>query len=390
MITGESIPVLKEVGTNVIGGTINSSGSFVMKAEKIGRNTLLSNIVQMVSEAQRSKAPIQRLADIVASYFVPTVVFIAILTFIVWSLFGNFIFAFSCAVAVLIIACPCALGLATPMSIMVGTGRGAKVGVLVKKAEALEVLEKFDVLVVDKTGTLTEGKPKLQTILPNPKLEISENEILQLAASLEKLSEHPLAKAIIEEAQKRQLQLKKVEDFESITGIGLHGKVDGKLVKIQSPKSNNKSLDELRDQGQTVVEISINDESIAFIGIADSIKESAKEAIAELHRQNIKVVMMTGDNEKTALAVAQKLGIDNVYAGVLPQNKAEKVKELQSNGMIVAMAGDGVNDAPALAQANVGIAMATGTDVAVESADITLLKEIYEEFCARENSRKQR
>lgn len=374
MVTGEPIAIEKVAGDKVIGGTINGNRTFTMTAEKVGRETLLSQIVQMVGEAQRSRAPIQRLADVVSGYFVPTVIIIAIIAFIVWLVFGTLASAIVATVSVLIIACPCALGLATPMSIMVGTGKGAKNGVLVKKAEALEILEKVNTIVVDKTGTLTEGKPVLKSIIKNEKLEIENDEILQLAASLEKSSEHPLANAIVTAAHERNLELLKVTDFQSITGVGILGKIDGKLVKIQGPKSNAQSLDELRNQGQTVVEVSVNDEIIGYLGIADKIKDSAKPAIDQLHQHGIKVVMMTGDNTKTANFVAQQLNIDQVFAEVLPADKAEKIKSLQSQGKIVAMAGDGVNDAPALAQANVGIAMGTGTDVAIESADITLLK----------------
>ncbi len=374
MVSGEPIPVEKQAGDKIIGGTINGRRTILMLAEKVGSETLLAQIVRMIGEAQRSRAPIQRLADIVSAYFVPAVIVIAIVAFIVWVIFGSFASAIVAAVSVLIIACPCALGLATPMSIMVGTGHGARSGVLVKKAEALEILEKVNTLVVDKTGTLTEGKPKLQSVISDSKFQISDDEILNLAASLEKLSEHPLAEAIVKGAEERGLKLKKVENFESITGKGIVGTIDGKTVKVQSPKSENQSLDELREQGQTVVEVLVNDETIGFLGIADSIKESAKDAIAELRRQKIEVVMMTGDNQKTAEAVARKLGIEKVFAEVQPDQKAAKIKQLQADGKIVAMAGDGVNDAPALAQAEVGIAMGTGTDVAIESADITLLK----------------
>ena len=374
MVTGEPIPVEKTVGDQLIGGTINGTRTFVMKAEKVGNETLLAQIVQMVGEAQRSRAPIQRLADIVSAYFVPAVIFCAILAFVVWAILGSFVSAIVAAVSVLIIACPCALGLATPMSIMVGTGHGAKNGVLVKKAEALEILEKVNVIVVDKTGTLTEGKPRLQNIIPNSKSQITDVELLRLAASLEKASEHPLADAIVKGAEERNIKLAKVENFESITGKGVSGTIDGKLVKVQRPTFNVQSLENLRNEGQTVVEVLVNDETIGFLGIADSIKESAKAAIDALHKQKIEVVMMTGDNLKTAESVAKKLGIDQIFADVLPDQKASKVKELQAQGKIVAMAGDGVNDAPALAQANVGIAMGTGTDVAMESADITLLK----------------
>jgi P-type Cu+ transporter len=374
MVTGEPIPATKIVGANVIGGTINGNRTFIMKAEKIGRDTLLSQIVQMVGEAQRSRAPIQRLADVVSAYFVPSVVIVAIIAFIVWLFFGSLASAIVAAVSVLIIACPCALGLATPMSIMVGTGHGARNGVLVKKAEALEILEKVQTVIVDKTGTLTEGKPTLQSIIQNEKLKMQKEEVLQLAASLEKSSEHPLGLAIVKAAEEKGLEFLRVSDFQSTTGVGISGKIGGKMIKVQSPKSDSQNLDELRNQGQTVVEVVVDDEVVGYLGIADSIKDSAKSAINELHRNGIEVVMMTGDNAKTADFVAKQLNIDKVFAEVLPAEKAEKVKELQAQGKIVAMAGDGVNDAPALAQADVGIAMGTGTDVAIQSADITLLK----------------
>ncbi|MGB2752372.1 MAG: heavy metal translocating P-type ATPase [Pyrinomonadaceae bacterium] len=381
MVTGESIPVEKTVGDKVIGGTINGRRGFVMKAEKVGSDTLLAQIVRMVGEAQRSRAPIQRLVDVVSAYFVPAVIVVAIVAFAVWLIFGSFAYAMVAAVSVLIIACPCALGLATPMSIMVGTGHGARHGVLVKKAEALEILEKVNSIVVDKTGTLTEGKPRLQKVISlNGSDEI---EILRLAASLERSSEHPLAEAIIKGAEEKSIELAKVENFESITGKGITGSIDGKRVLLGNTKlmtDNNIDFaadgkaDELRGEGQTVMLIAVDGKAAGLVGVADTIKESAKDAISELHRQKIEVVMMTGDNAITADAVAKKLGIDKVFADVLPEQKAEKIKELQASGKIVAMAGDGVNDAPALAQAQVGIAMGTGTDVAMESADITLLK----------------
>ena len=381
MVTGESIPVEKTVGDKVIGGTINGRRGFVMKAEKVGSDTLLAQIVRMVGEAQRSRAPIQRLVDVVSAYFVPAVIVVAIVAFGVWLIFGSCAYAMVAAVSVLIIACPCALGLATPMSIMVGTGHGARHGVLVKKAEALEILEKVNSIVVDKTGTLTEGKPRLQKVISlNGSADI---EILRLAASLERSSEHPLAEAIIKGAEEKTIELAKVEDFESITGKGITGSIDGKKVLLGNAKlmtENNIDFpadgkaDELRAEGQTVMLVAVNGKAAGLVGVADTIKESAKEAIDELHRQKIEVVMMTGDNAITADAVAKKLGIDKVFADVLPEQKAEKIKELQAQGKIVAMAGDGVNDAPALAQAQVGIAMGTGTDVAMESADITLLK----------------
>ena len=381
MVTGESIPVEKTVGDKVIGGTINGRRGFVMKAEKVGSDTLLAQIVRMVGEAQRSRAPIQRLVDVVSAYFVPAVIVVAIVAFAVWLIFGSFAYAMVAAVSVLIIACPCALGLATPMSIMVGTGHGARHGVLVKKAEALEILEKVNSIVVDKTGTLTEGKPRLQNVIS---LDGSaEIEILRLAASLERSSEHPLAEAIIKGAEEKTIELAKVEDFESITGKGITGSIDGKKVLLGNAKlmmENNIDFpadgkaDELRAEGQTVMLVAVDGKAAGLVGVADTIKESAKDAISELHRQKIEVVMMTGDNAITADAVAKKLGIDKVFADVLPEQKAEKIKELQAQGKIVAMAGDGVNDAPALAQAQGGIAMGTGTDVAMESADITLLK----------------
>jgi Cu+-exporting ATPase len=362
------------VGDRIIGGTINGRRAILMQAERVGNETLLANIVRMVGEAQRSRAPIQRLADIVSALFVPAVIGIAILSLVVWMLFGSFASAVVAAVSVLIIACPCALGLATPMSIMVGTGHGARSGVLVKKAEALEILEKVNTLVVDKTGTLTTGKPRLQTIMPTPEYALADDELLQLAASLEKSSEHPLAEAIVKGAQQRGIKLHSVENFESITGKGIVGIIDGRTIKVQSPKPDQQTLAGLQSAGQTVVEVLIDEKSAGFLGIADSIKDSAREAIAELRRQNVEVVMMTGDNQKTAEAVAAQLGIEKVFAGVLPEQKAEKIRQLQTEGKIVAMAGDGVNDAPALAQAEVGIAMGTGTDVAIESSDITLLK----------------
>jgi len=381
MVTGESIPVEKTAGDKVIGGTINGRRGFVMQAEKVGNDTLLAQIVRMVGEAQRSRAPIQRLVDVVSGYFVPAVIVVAIVAFAVWLIFGSFSYALVAAVSVLIIACPCALGLATPMSIMVGTGHGARHGVLVKKAEALEILEKLNVIVVDKTGTLTEGKPRLQKVVALS--DFTENEILKLAASLEKSSEHPLAEAIIKGAEERKIEFAAVENFESVTGKGVFGSVDGRKILLGNAKlmadngvdfSQNEKADELRALGQTVMFVAAGGKPAGLVGVADTIKESAKEAINELHRQKIEVVMMTGDNAKTAEAVARQLGIDKVFADVLPDQKAEKVKELQAEGKVVAMAGDGVNDAPALAQAQAGIAMGTGTDVAMESADITLLK----------------
>lgn len=372
MVTGESMPAEKQAGDKVIGGTINGNRSFTMTAEKVGSETLLAQIVKMVGEAQRSRAPIQRLADKVSGIFVPAVVFVAIVAFIVWFLFGSLAAAIVAAVSVLIIACPCALGLATPMSIMVGTGHGARNGVLIKKAEALETLEKIDTIIVDKTGTLTEGKPKvvsvskLSTIAANTTKKspnaIDSNEIIKLAASLERHSEHPLAAAIVAEAKRLKIELLDVQNFESTTGLGVKGNLNGNDVFVG------------RFGNEPDISVTVNNELIGLIAIADAIKPSAKAAITELHSQNITVVMMTGDNAATAQAVADELGIDTVFAEVMPEDKAAKVKELQSQGNIVAMAGDGVNDAPALAQADVGIAFANGTDVAIESADITLLK----------------
>lgn len=385
MVTGESIPVERTSGDKIIGGTINGKRGFMMKAEKVGSDTLLAQIVRMVGEAQRSQAPIQRLVDVISAYFVPAVILVAIVAFIVWMIFGSFTYALVAAVSVLIIACPCALGLATPMSIMVGTGHGAQNGILVKKAEALETLEKVNAIIVDKTGTLTEGKPKLQKVIPNKNLGLSEDELLRFVASLEKFSEHPLAEAIVAGAEERKVGMAEIEDFESITGKGIFGTVEGKKVvlgnekmlkteNIEIQESEIETLNSLRTEGQTVMLAAVDSKFAGLIGVADSIKQSAKEAIDELHKQNIQVIMMTGDNAKTAEAVAKKLNIDKVFADVLPEQKAEKVKELQSQGKIVAMAGDGVNDAPALAQAQVGIAMGTGTDVAMESADMTLLR----------------
>jgi P-type Cu+ transporter len=398
MVTGESMPVEKAAGNKVIGGTINGNRPFVMKAERVGSETLLAQIVKMVGEAQRSRAPIQRLADVVSSYFVPAVIIVAIIAFVVWLILGSLAYAIVAAVSVLIIACPCALGLATPMSIMVGTGHGAKNGVLVKKAEALEILEKVNAIVVDKTGTLTEGRPTVQSIVTAG--EYSEEEILRLAASLERSSEHPLAAAIIREADVLGIEGAKVSGFESMTAVGVRGRVEDKIVEIGSEKilsGNSRSeptatapgskheaseasetlalqSKSLRSEGQTVMFVAIEGKLAGLIGVADTIKSSAKRAIDELHRQNIQVIMMTGDNRITADAVAKQLGIDQVFAEVMPEQKADKVRELQSQGKTVAMAGDGVNDAPALAQADVGIAFASGTDVAIESADITLLK----------------
>ncbi|MCK5395511.1 MAG: heavy metal translocating P-type ATPase [Gammaproteobacteria bacterium] len=385
MVTGESIPVEKELDARVIGATVNGTGSLLIRAEKVGADTLLSQIVHMVSEAQRSRAPIQKLADIVAGYFVPAVVLVAITTMFVWGLWGpepRLAHAIVNAVAVLIIACPCALGLATPMSIMVGTGKGATMGVLIKNAEALETLEKVDVLVVDKTGTLTEGKPKLETVLATSGFD--DDEILRLAASLERASEHPLAEAIVQGAEARNITLATTLDFESVTGKGVTGFVDGYRVALGNIKllqSLSIDVGDLPEQadlrragGQTVMLLAIDGKAAGLIGVADPIKESTAEAINDLHKAGVDVVMLTGDSKTTAHAVASKLNIDRVEAEVLPDQKASIVKQLQSEGKTVAMAGDGINDAPALAQAHVGIAMGTGTDVAMESAGVTLVK----------------
>ena len=385
MVTGEPIPTLKISGEKVIGATINGTGSLIIKAEKVGADTLLSQIVHMVSEAQRSRAPIQKLVDTVASYFVPAVIIVAVITFVMWFLAGPepaLAFAVINSVAVLIIACPCALGLATPMSIMVGTGKGATFGVLIKNAEALEVMEKVDTLVVDKTGTLTEGKPKLVSIVALDGFE--ETTILSLAASLERSSEHPLAKAIVQGAEQKEMVLKSSDKFKSITGKGVTGNVDGQKVSLgnvslfQSLDIASEKLvkiaDDLRSDGQTVMMLAINDKAAGLLGVADPIKQNTSEAIQELHEQGIRIVMLTGDNQKTAQVVGSKLEIDQVYADVLPEDKSRIVNQLQDEGRIVAMAGDGINDAPALAQAHVGIAMGTGTDIAMESAGVTLVK----------------
>jgi Cu+-exporting ATPase len=385
LVTGESMPVTKEPGDKVIAGTLNQSGSFVMRADKVGRDTLLSQIVKMVADAQRSRAPIQRLADQVAGWFVPAVIGIAVIAFAAWSLFGpepRMAYGLVAAVNVLIIACPCALGLATPMSIMVGVGRGAQAGVLIKNAEALERMEKVDTLVVDKTGTLTEGKPKVVAIVTAS--GFPENEILRFAASVERASEHPLADAIVRAAKERKLDLSKAEEFDSPTGKGAIGKVDGKTVLLgnanflKSVGIHTEPLDEqaerLREDGATVIYLAVDARLAGLFAIADPIKPSTPDALKALAAEGIKVIMLTGDNRTTANAVARKLGITDVEAEVLPDQKIAVVTKLQKAGRIVAMAGDGVNDAPALAAADVGIAMGTGTDVAMESADITLLK----------------
>ena len=385
MVTGESMPVRKQPGDQVIGGTINGQGSFVMHAEKVGRDTMLAQIVRMVSEAQRSHAPIQRLADIVAGWFVPAVILIAILAFSAWSIWGPppaMGYALIAAVSVLIIACPCALGLATPMSIMVGVGRGATEGVLIKNAEALERMEKVDTIVVDKTGTLTEGRPRVTAIRTAG--NIGENELLRLAASLEQGSEHPLAAAIVAVAKERSIALAKATDFDAPTGKGVLGNVDGHRIVLGNAKflaesnidtrSLEAQADELRQNGATVIFAAVDGAAAGIIAIADPVKESTPAAIDALHADGIRIVMLTGDNRITAEAVARELGIDEVEAEVLPDQKAAIVTRLREQGRVVAMAGDGVNDAPALATADVGIAMGTGTDVAIESAGVTLLR----------------
>ena len=385
MVTGEPIPVSKVAGDTVTGGTVNGTGTLLVEAVNVGADSVLSKIVQMVAEAQRSRAPIQKLVDKVAGWFVPIVLICSVITFIVWAIFGPepaMAYALVNAIAVLIIACPCALGLATPMSIMVGTGKGAQNGVLIKNAEALESMEKVDTIVVDKTGTLTAGKPELTAI--DAQVGQDEDEFLALVASVESASEHPLAEAIVRAAQERSLIIPKATDFNSTTGEGVQAVVDGKKVAIGNSKlmeSLNSFDNELstkadvrRKDGETVMFVAIDGKAAGIISVADPIKPSTKEAISLLHDAGLKVVMLTGDNEKTAQAVANKLGIDEVHADVSPEDKNRIVKEMQDSGKLVAMAGDGINDAPALAQANVGIAMGTGTDVAMESAGITLLK----------------
>jgi len=386
MITGEPLPVEKAVGDKVTGGTVNGSGSFVMKAERIGSDTLLGQIVNMVSEAQRSRAPIQGLADRVAGLFVPVVLAVSVLTFVVWMWLGpepRLAHAIINAVAVLIIACPCALGLATPMSIMVGVGRGAQEGVLVKNAEALERLEKVTTLVVDKTGTLTEGKPKLMDILPTGGLDAKE--FLRLAASLEQASEHPLAAAIVRAAKEQGIALEVVKDFRSVTAGGVVGAVAGRAVMIGKPDflRNEKitgwepletSAVKLQEEGKTAVFVAIDGKPAGILAVADPIKATTAEAIRELHALGLKLVMLTGDNRRTAAAVAWQLGLDVVEAGIEPAGKVAYVRKLRAEGRHVAMAGDGINDAPALSAAEVGIAMGTGTDVAMQSAGITLVR----------------
>jgi Cu+-exporting ATPase len=385
MITGEPIPVEKTEGDRVTGGTVNMTGSFVMRAERVGADTLLAQIVRMVGEAQRSRAPIQRLADAVSAWFVPAVVIIAVITFLIWAFVGpepRMAYALVNAVAVLIIACPCALGLATPMSVMVGTGRGATAGVLIKNAEALETLEKVNTLVVDKTGTLTEGKPKLTMFATTG--VVDDETALRLVASLERSSEHPLAAAFVAAANERGLKLSPVSEFRSVTGKGVIGRVDGRGVAL----GNQRLLVELgvdlgawdekaagwRERGATVIFLAIDKQLAHLFGVEDPIKESSREAVRQLHEEGLRIVMLSGDNRVTAEAVARRLGIDEVIAEVLPEQKSEVIERLQSEGRVVAMAGDGINDAPALARAHVGIAMGTGTDVAMESADVTLIQ----------------
>ena len=385
MVTGESMPVTKATGDNVIGGTMNQSGAFIMRADKVGRETMLAQIVQMVAQAQRSRAPIQKLADQVSGWFVPAVIAIALIAFAAWGLFGpepRFTYGLIAAVSVLIIACPCALGLATPMSIMVGVGRGAQSGVLIKNAEALERMEKVDTLVIDKTGTLTEGRPSVVAIRTASGFD--ENELLRLAASLEVASEHPLAAAIVRSANERGLPLSAVSEFDSPVGKGVTGLVDGKRIVIGNARimqqanidtrAINKAADDLRKDGATAIFISVDEKAAGILAIADPVKATTPEAVKALKDAGIRVIMLTGDNATTANAVAQKLGISDVEAEVLPDGKAKIVERLRREGRVVAMAGDGINDAPALTAADVGIAMGTGTDVAMESASITLLK----------------
>jgi Cu+-exporting ATPase len=385
MVTGESIPVAKQTGDRVIGATVNGTGSLVMRAERVGSETLLSQIVQTVTEAQRSRAPIQKLADTVSAFFVPIVMAAAVLTFLAWSFWGpepHLAHALVNAVAVLIIACPCALGLATPMSIMVATGKAAQSGVLFKNAEAIEVLRKVEILVIDKTGTLTEGKPKVISTVPSA--GVDERDLLRLAASLERGSEHPLAAAIVAAAEERGLELTSPGEFSSLTGKGVTGVVAGRRVALGNAAlfqdlqitcvELEAQAELLRADGQTVMFVSLDDRFAGLIGVADPIKQTTREAINQLHAEGMRIVMLTGDSRTTAQAVAIKLGIDEVVAELLPDQKVEVVKRFQSEGRVVAMAGDGINDAPALAQAQVGIAMGTGTDVAMKSADVTLVK----------------
>jgi len=386
MITGEPISVEKSIGDKVTGGTVNGTGGFIMEAARVGSDTLLAQIVEMVAHAQRSRAPIQGLADKVAGYFVPAVIAVAALTFVAWAAFGpepRLAYAIANAVAVLIIACPCALGLATPMSVMVGVGCGAQAGVLIRNAEAIEVMEKVTTLVVDKTGTLTEGKPRLTQVLP--KNGVAEQELLLAAASVEQNSEHPLAAAIVQGAKELGVKAQSVSDFVSVSGGGVIAKLDGREVvvgKLQFLQDRGVSSLEITEQqaaalqseGQGVMFVAINGRIAGVLAVSDPIKASTPEAIAQLHHRGLKIIILTGDNERTANAVARKLGLDRVEAGVEPQDKHKRVEQLRKHGDIVAMAGDGINDAPALAAAHVGIAMGTGSDVAMESAGITLLK----------------
>jgi Cu+-exporting ATPase len=385
MLTGEPVPVEKTEGDRVSGATINQSGSFVMRAERVGSDTMLARIVQMVAEAQRSRAPIQSLVDRVASWFVPAVVGVAIVAFIVWAIVGPtpaMAYGLVAAVSVLIIACPCALGLATPMSIMVGTGRGAQAGVLIKNAEALERFAKVDTLVVDKTGTLTLGKPKVTALLPAE--GVDETELLRLAASLERGSEHPLAAAIVEAAKERGLELVEAREFDSLTGKGVRGSVDGRVVALGNrrlleslgidPGPSAERAERRRAEGETVMFVAVDGRPAGLIGVADPIKPTTAGALEALRGEGLRIVMLTGDNRITAEAVAKKVGIDEIQAEVLPEQKHEVIRRLQDEGRVVAMAGDGINDAPALAQADIGIAMGTGADVAMESAGITLVK----------------
>ena len=386
MITGEPVPVEKQPGEEVIGGTVNQTGAFLMRAKRVGQDTVLSQIVTTVAEAQRSRAPIQRIVDVVSSYFVPAVLAIAVVAFGVWAIFGpepSLANALLVAVAVLIIACPCALGLATPMSITVGVGRGAQQGVMIRNAEALEALEKADIVIVDKTGTLTEGRPKLVETVVNQ--SFSENELLRLAAAVEQQSEHPLAHSVVEGAKVQKLQLPAAEAFQSTTGGGVSAIVEGRHVLVGQPRflrdNEVTELDrlvdratELQEQGHTVIFVAVDGRAAGFLAVADPIKEATPAAVDALHELGLRVIMLTGDNEKTARSVAEKLRIDQFEAGVRPEGKHERVRQLREKGHVVAMAGDGINDAPALAEADVGIAMGTGTDVAIESAGVTLVK----------------
>ena len=386
MITGEPMPVSKQAGEKVIGATVNQTGSFLIRAERIGSETVLAQIVQMVSDAQRSRAPIQKLADTVSGYFVPAVIGVAIITFIVWSIAGpapSMAYALVNAVSVLIIACPCALGLATPMSIMVGVGRAAQAGILVKNAQAIEVTEKVTHLVTDKTGTLTAGKPEVVSRMAVN--NVSERDLLRFAASVESPSEHPLARAIVEAAKKAKIEFREVTDFHSTTGGGVSGNLDGKIIligkekfladsNVRFPEDLTKEVHRLQEGAETAVWIAVNGHAVGVLGIADPIKPTTREAVRKLHEVGLKIIMCTGDNQRTAESVARHLGIDEFKAEVMPDEKIEIVRDLKSQGAIVAMAGDGINDAPALAAADVGIAMGTGTDVAIESASITLVK----------------